>query len=61
MQTSRNAATNGKAEGNSTDRTERANRKEVQRVGLYIKRVGWFMLTVGGMVSWGLDTDNLSK
>ena len=31
MQIARNAATNGKAEGNSTDRSERANRKEVQR------------------------------
>ena len=32
MQAARNAAANGKAEGNCTDRKERANRKEVQRV-----------------------------
>ena len=39
MQTSRNAITNGQAQGNSTDRKERANRKEVQRVEAEDQRI----------------------
>ena len=49
MQIARNAATNGKAEGNSTDRSERANRKEVQRFEAKDQRI---IITVGGSKSW---------
>ena len=46
MQASRNATANGKAEGNSTDRKERADRKEVQRAETKDQRI---IITVGNM------------
>ena len=48
MQTARNAATNGKEEGNSADRKERADRKEVQRVEAEDYRI---IITSAGMFS----------